>query len=238
MHILSRPRPSILNGLLLLLALSCSVQAAERELVDVEAFNAITVSGGIDVRLRQGDKHSVVINTMLGSTNDVLADIGNGKLTLSRKSSTFFFFLQWFAHYRVDVTMPELTNLHASGGSNVDAQGVFTGENIRLMTSGGSDTRIEVDTVVLELESSGGSDLTLRGKADRAVITVSGGSDLHASRFEVREAEIEAGGGSDVEITVTESLTANISGGSDLSYGGEPRYTNIDASGGADASAR
>ena len=62
----------------------------------------------------------------------------------------------------------------------------------------------------------------------------SGGSDFNASGLQTEEADLHSSGGSDLSIAVRDRIVANASGGSDITYSGEPRSVNVNASGGSD----
>jgi hypothetical protein len=66
----------------------------------------------------------------------------------------------------------------------------------------------------------------------------SGGSDLNASRLTANTAEVESSGGSDLSIAVRDAIVANASGGSDISYSGQPTTVKVNASGGGDVRQR
>lgn len=87
------------------------------------------------------------------------------------------------------------------------------------------------------IECSGGSELTLTGASANANIICSGGSRCYAYDFAAQTATVDISGGSNLEITVTESLTGDNSGGSHIRYKGSPSYLNINNTGGSTTSA-
>ena len=84
---------------------------------------------------------------------------------------------------------------------------------------------------------SGGSKLTLNGSCDKADIVCSGGSRCYAYGFDTAAATVDISGGSALEITVSESLTGDNSGGSHIRYKGVPARLNVNNSGGSTTSA-
>lgn len=85
---------------------------------------------------------------------------------------------------------------------------------------------------------SGGSRATLNGTCTNADIECSGGSVLHGYDLSVQNAEVEISGGSRLEITVTQSLTGENSGGSAISYDGSPAILNVNNTGGSQTAPR
>lgn len=80
---------------------------------------------------------------------------------------------------------------------------------------------------------SGGSQAIFSGTCTSARIDCSGGSVFHGYGLSAGVAEVVNSGGSRLEITVTQALAGENSGGSVLLYRGEPSMLNVDNSGGS-----
>jgi len=219
-----------------LLAAPGAAYAQERETRALTGFDAIAVGGGIDLVVTQGDGFRVEVESD-DDVAEILTEVRNGTLEIKHDRQPWGLF-DWGDNGTVYVTLPELTALTASGGSDVRADGTLSGDELAIVASGGSDVEIDVAVGTLAATASGGSDTRLSGTARVAQLHSSGGSDLNASRFTVAEANVQSSGGSDVSINVTERIVANASGGSDITYGGDPRSVNVNASGGADVRRR
>lgn len=219
-----------------LIAVSASAYGQDRETRALTGFDAIAVGGGIDLFVRQGEDFRVEVE----SDDDVakiVTEVRDGTLQI-RRDRTLSGFFDWGDHGAVYVTLPALTALTASGGSDVRADGTLSGDELAIVASGGSDVAIDVAVGTLAATASGGSDTRLSGTARTAHLHSSGGSDLNASQFTVAEANVDSSGGSDVSIAVSERIVANASGGSDITYSGDPGSVNVNASGGADVRRR
>jgi hypothetical protein len=196
----------------------------------------VEVGGGIDLLLRQSAAFSVEVETD-DELADILTEVRGSTLTIRRKSSVNFF--DWGGdNGSVSVTLPTLVSLTASGGSEVETQGTFTSERLTIVASGGSDVEIDVAAGTLEAETSGGSDLTLSGSARSVSVSSTGGSDLNAGRLTADVADVHSSGGSDLTIAVREKITGDASGGSDVTYTGNPPTVDVDTSGGSDVHQR
>jgi hypothetical protein len=218
----------------LVIALSVSLPAlADQETRDLSGFDSIEISGGIDLVLRQGQGFTVEVENDDGELDEIITEVRGTTLVIRRERSGSFF--DWSGDSgSVTVRLPTLVSLQASGGSDVEAEGAISGDRLALTASGGSDVSLDLAVGNLEVEASGGSDVSLSGTARSAHVQSSGGSDLNASRLMAEAANLESSGGSDLSIAVRDSLVANASGGSDISYTGDPRSKNINSSGGAD----
>ena len=224
---------ALITQLICSVLLSSHADAQERESRPLNGFDAIEVGGGIDLFVRQGTAFAVEVEADNGELAEIVTEVSGKTLTIRRKSS-FNFFHWGDEHGSVNVTLPTLVSLKASGGSDVTTQGTFTSDNIEVVASGGSDVEIAVAAGMLDAETSGGSDLRLSGTARSARVRSSGGSDLNARGLTADEADVESSGGSDLAIGVREKIVGNASGGSDITYSGQPSTVDVDTGGGAE----
>ncbi len=91
----------------------------------------------------------------------------------------------------------------------------------------------DVSAADVDLDLSGGSRIELVGSADNLVADGSGGSQSELGSFPVGSANIKISGGGGATIDVSGTLDLDLSGGSKVLYGGEPKLGDIDLSGGS-----
>ncbi len=172
--------------------------ADESETRPLDGFNAVAVAvaGGIDLVVRQGQPFRVEVQADDGKLGDVVTEVRSGTLEIRRRQPSGLF--NWGDAGSVNVTLPALVALTASGGSDVETEGAFTSDALKVVASGGSDVVIDVAVGALDVEASGGSDLHLSGTARTARVQSSGGSDLDAGRLTVDDADVQSSGESDL----------------------------------------
>src|SRR5262245_56641939 len=97
--------------LILISALSASLPAlADQETRDLSGFNAIEVSGGIDLVARQGDGFIVEVETDDGELDEIVTEVRGSTLVIRRDRSGGFF--NWGGDGGlVTVRLPELVSL-------------------------------------------------------------------------------------------------------------------------------
>ena len=200
-----------------------------RAVRDVAPFTTINVEDGIDIYLTIAKHESIEVETHEDMLDLLATEVDDGILHVYFKRSR-----PWFSTARVYVTTPEVHKITASGGSDVKGENTIETDHLTIKASGGSDIYLTVQVNSLNIESSGGADIHLSGNAQRIEARTSGGSDLKAADLTVKEAVLQSSGGSDIRITVTEALTANASGGSDIYYKGNPEIIKANSSGGGD----
>ncbi|RYY76885.1 MAG: DUF2807 domain-containing protein [Gammaproteobacteria bacterium] len=209
----------------------------------------VQASSGVRLERIQGETESLKLKTSAELLKHVHVDLTDGKLTLTveKKFSDPF---SWMSKDDVvfslaiknlqliglsggvdakvgKITLPALT-IKSSGG----ADSIFTNLNVKdlsIEASGGSD--IKVDTLSSEtvrLQISGGSDFNIRqkGTTNSLAINAGGGSNCNAKNLDSFNADVIAGGASDVEVNASKTLKVNAGGASDIDYYGNPQITS------------
>jgi hypothetical protein len=228
-------------AILFLLPVLLQASAQDRTIHDANAvkrnlsgFHAIQVGGGVDLYISQGREETVVVSASRTEDRDkIKTEVVNGELRIYMEPGNW----GWSGGNRqlkAYVSVKDISQLHAGGGSDVFIEGVLRSDKLDLSFSGGSDGKGEVDAGTLSVNVSGGSDATLKGRAGSARIVASGGSDFLGQGLAADTVQAEANGGSDVYITVNKELNARASGGSDVYYSGTGVIRDISASGGSE----
>jgi hypothetical protein len=212
---------------------SAPAGAQQRQTRPLTGFDAIEVGGGIDLFVRKGDGFVVEVEASQEDAAKIVTEVVGSTLRIGREKTSWGSF-DWGDLGSVHVTLPALVSLDASGGSDVEAEGTFSSDKLHVGASGGSDVTIDVAAGELDIDASGGSDLRISGSARSARVESSGGSDLNASALTADEADVESSGGSDLRIAVRQKIVGDASGGSDVTYTGQPTTVNVDTSGGAE----
>jgi hypothetical protein len=197
---------------------------------NVSGFHAISVSGGIDLYLSQGDEAVAVSASDIDMRNRIRTVVENGvlKIYLDREG----FHWSWGStHMKAYVSVKTLDHLEASGGSDVFTETMIRSDKLGVHLSGGSDMKAQVSSSDLSIEQSGGSDVSISGNVANLSIDASGGSDFHGYDLASDYCDIEASGGSDMYITVNKELNVSASGGSDVHYKGNAVIRKMSTSG-------
>jgi hypothetical protein len=207
---------------------------------NVPAFHGIRVSGGIDLYLSTGEP-AVAVSARDSEYRDrIRTAVEDGVLRIwyEWKDSKG---IVWGnnKNLKAYVSVKQLDQLSASGGSDVFIDGTLTAPNLKVDLSGGSDFKGKVSVSgTLETHLSGGSDVNVSGSAGTLAVFASGGSDFNGSDLVADTMKAEATGGSDVDATVNREVRASASGGSDVYYRGSADLKESHKSGGSDIKKR
>ncbi len=174
-------------------------------------FYAIDAGDGFEVVITQGSSYSVNITTNENTMQYLDVKVVGQTLDLGVSGINFASTL------KAEITMPDLTAVTLSGGAKADASGFNLTHNFNV-------------------DLSGGSRIAIVGQASDLKAVGSGGSNLHLQDFKVNNAQVTLSGGSQGTVNAADTLDADLSGGSHLSYRGNPTLGNVNTSGGASIS--
>ncbi|UCE44095.1 MAG: DUF2807 domain-containing protein [Candidatus Bathyarchaeota archaeon] len=194
-------------------------------------FSVVKVRSGFEVEIIESSSYSIKI-----TADDNVIDY----VEVSKGIDTLIIRLRWGYSYqsvtlKAKITMPELYELELSGGTRGTVEGFSSSHEFVAELSGGSHLSGDFTTSGdAQFTLSGGSHLSeLDGVANNLRISASSGSHLELSDFQVHDAHVDLSGGSHATINLDGRLDADLSGGSNLLYIGDPTMGDIDTSGGS-----
>lgn len=224
---------------LLILLLSVVFATAQKTIIDdsnaevrtvTGSFNAIKVSGGIDLYLSQYETESVAVSASeVEYRNDIKTEVENGVLKIYFDGNKL---TSWKNRkLRAYVSFKKLELLMASGASDIRVTGVIDVPLLRIECNGASDFNGAIKVNEFSIELGGASDATISGTATSVTIKSGGASDFKGFDLIAENCTAHANGASDIHITVNKELNVHASGASDISYKGEAVIKNLQTSG-------
>lgn len=194
------------------------------------SFNAIKVSGGIDIYLSQSATEAVAVSaTEQKYKDDIKTVIENGTLHIYYDSKRGW--TKGNKKLKAYVSFKNLERLEAGGASDVQVAGTIAVPSLSLDMSGASGFKGAVEVNTLAIELSGASDAKISGKAANVTIQSSGASDVKGYDLVTENCTAKASGASDINITVNKELNVHASGASDIYYKGTCVIKDIHSSG-------
>jgi hypothetical protein len=181
-----------------------------------EDFTRVSASEGLMVYVTQADDFKIEVEGDDNIIDLIRTDIKNGKLRIHADENI------GRATKNVYVSLPTITELHASSGSHLETVNIVN--TTELAVDGSSGAIVEVDLIAqdLEIDASSGANLDINGKADNVNVDVSSGGNINAKDLETKACTAEASSGGNIKIQVSEKLMANANSGGNISYSGEP----------------
>jgi hypothetical protein len=200
------------------------------ENLDFRDFSAIEAGSAVQVSVIQSDSYGVKISAGEKVFDRIEVTQEGQTLKIGVKPGLFFGIFD----VKVEITMPALNSLELSGACRGVIDGFSSSSQFIAKVSGASSLDLSNFMVGdVEFEVSGASHVTGEGTGNNLATSVSGASNLDLTNFQVNDANVNLSEASHAIVNLTGRLDANVSGGSNLEYIGEPTLGNITTSGGS-----
>ena len=207
----------------------------------LDAFEAVAVSGAIDLVVRQGAQQSVQVQAddNLLSMLETLVESGRNGSTLKvrwKRDSGWGSGrqnMQTRSKVLITVVMPKLSAVAVAGSGDVRVE-TFTTPALQLSLSGSGDARLNgLTTDELSVRVSGSGDVSGNGSAAKVKISIAGSGDVRLAEMRADDVSVAIAGSGDAAVNAQKALTVNIAGSGDVSYTGDAQVKSSVAGSGS-----
>lgn len=197
------------------------------ERLDVDEFQAISVSSMYDVDVVVGEVESLTITTDDNVMEFLDIEVRSDGLHLGLEDGIKI----ENATVRASVTLSTLERLDASGVSDVRVVG-DSAAKLDVRVSGMSDIELDLTMGDVSIQSSGASGVSGAGEAIAVELGSSGTSSIDFSNVAIGSAEVTASGATEIDVSTAATVTGNISGAATLMVNPDSDVS-VERSGGA-----
>jgi hypothetical protein len=175
---------------------------------DTGAFDAVSLSGGFNVVIRQGAGNKVEVKAdrnLLAHIETRVVDGSKGRtLEIGPKKGIN---ISTSTNPSFTIEMPTLRAVAVAGSGTV---------KVEAMKTGGVDAAI-----------AGSGDIRFASlDAERLAMKVSGSGDVKAAELVAEDVKVTIAGSGDAQVQATKTLNVSIAGSGDVKYAGSPEITS------------
>ncbi len=202
--------------------------AAQKETVQVEDFDKVSMGRSGTVYLRQGNETRVEIIASEEVKEDLQIEVRNGELQIRNKRNN------WrgsSGKLEVFVITPEINAMSVSGSGKIIAENKINTKELRIAVSGSGKVISPIEAEKTTIAISGSGDAELSGQVGMLNAAISGSGGVSGEDLRVEKCEITISGSGNCKIHVKESIDARISGSGSVKYTGDPAHVNSKTSG-------
>jgi hypothetical protein len=195
---------------------SLSVQANTEHSLDVNRFNRVAASQGVEVNITMGSSTQVVVKAETEKDLERLeieVDDGELRIRSGAWSSSIWNWRGSGGRVSVGVVVSELEGLSASLGAKVIA--------------------VEVDCEELSLDASSGSKIVVTGGCNAVEVDASSGAVVDARDFKVEVVTVDASSGAYIDVFASVNFQGDASSGASVDVFGTPKLFEASTSSGA-----
>ncbi|MDI3320483.1 head GIN domain-containing protein [Pinibacter soli] len=196
------------------------------EVRTVGKFNAIDVSGGIQLMLSQGTQQVVASAATVEDRNNLITEVHDGVLKISFDYSLYPRGTKG-KQLKVYVAVPELAALEGSSGVQITVDGSLSSGQMVLSLSSGSSFKGTMKSSKMVVHQNSGSQVSLSGSGDELVIKTSSGAVFKGYDFVAKNCTADVASGGIIETNVSTGLVAEASSGGSIRYKGTGNIVKI-----------
>jgi hypothetical protein len=210
-----------------LLIISHLIQAQNVETRQLPAFSKLDLQGAADVVLIQGERESAKIEAENIALDHIYTEVRNQTLYISLKKRQRYENLK----LKIYLTFRQLNAIASNGAFNLSGESTIQATDFLVDFSGAGNLDLKINAKNLKLYSSGAGNMEVSGKADFQQIVLSGAGNVEAFGLMSKISEVELNGVGNVEINVSNELSAELNGMGSIRYKGNPTSKNISKNG-------
>ncbi len=184
----------------------------------VQGFDKVSVSGGGELTLVQGDQESLTVEADDNLLPYIRSEVRNGNLLLGPHEAN----VRSSRPIRYQLALKNLRELHVSGSVRSEAARIRS-DSLGLHISGSGRVEVgQLEARALTVNISGSGTTTVAGAVDQQEIHISGSGDQVAPDLKSQRAQVHISGSGGATLWVTDALNAHISGSGRVQYRGQP----------------
>jgi hypothetical protein len=194
---------------------------------DLEDFDKISVTRGMNVYITQGPIQKVVVKADENLLDVIETSVSDGTLKVSCNRG-----IRKAESNKVLVTIPNIDLLKTTAGSNVFADDTLNLRTLEIKSTAGSNIKLVLIAGELNVSAMAGSNVFLNGSSESFTAKANSGSNVKAGDLRAATCDLKASSGANIWINVQKELNAGVSSGANVFYYGNPETTNIEKSSG------
>jgi hypothetical protein len=184
----------------------------------VSSFSGVSVSGDIDLYIKQDSVSSVKIEADENLHEYIHITVKGNILEIKEERG---YNLQSSKGIKVYISGPSFNHFEASGACEIFSENKITGTGeIRINMSGAGGIKLDLNAPSVRAELSGASYLSLSGETKSFKVDGSGASGIRCFNLITDNTEIDISGAAKAEVVANVKLDVHVSGAADVKYKG------------------
>lgn len=185
-------------------------------------FEAVSVTGGIEVIMEQGDEEKARVETWGIDEEKVDLFVKNGGLRIQLLNLSKIGDRQ----VKVYLTYKKLEGVKASAGARVYGRDLIQADRFVVKASSGGFVNVEVETTTLDARVGEGGVIEISGSTDTQEVNAATGGRYEGYDMDANRSHARASTGGEITLVANEALDASANTGGSITYRGEPEEKN------------
>lgn len=190
---------------------------------ELDAFDAISLSGDLQVRVRQGATTRVEVradNNLLPLIETRIVEGSKGRtLEIGPKKG---YNLAGTTREQITLQMPQLRRVAVGGSGDVRVEAMNTPSVDASIGGSGKIVFVDVTSQSMTLSVAGSGDVEVSGRTGNLSLSVAGSGDVNARSLAADVVKASVAGSGSAQVHAIKTLRVSIAGSGDIAYLGSP----------------
>lgn len=192
--------------------------------VKTQSYNALNVSGSMDVILLKGTEGNISITAAENVQDNIFIESDGTTLTIKMKNN---FSLQNTKKISIIVPFEDISEISLSGSGNIEGKDMLKSSSLALNLQGSGEIKVSVEANSLDAQLNGSGDIKLTGKTTDVEVKTTGSGNFEGKELTSDNAQIYISGSGDSTIFAKNSLKARIQGSGSIFCAGNPTTNDV-----------
>ena len=193
-----------------------------QDVMELEHFDEISVTGIIQVKLIQSDEEKLELTTNNFHRHDVKVRVEQGVLRISVTKS-----LIKDANVDITVFYKQIRRIKANAGARVSAKEIITGDKLDLKANSGAKIELEVKVNDMHTRLAEGSQMYISGSTESLNVSAASGAVFHGYELSSDYTYSNANTGARIRVVANKSIEAGANTGGRVTYKGNPEDKDL-----------
>ena len=177
----------------------------------------------MDVELVQGNEGSIQVTTDENLHEYLVIETENGKLNIKTKKNVS---LRPKKGIHISVPVSDIDGLILTGSGDITSNSTLNTSGLDVNLIGSGDISLDVKANKVDAKVTGSGDLKLSGSVTDFEIKVTGSGDFKGSELTAKNTQVYVSGSGSAKVNATNSIKARVNGSGDVSYSGNPEFSD------------
>ncbi len=200
---------------------------------DIENFDALDVSSGLEVLVTFGEKTYLEIEADENLVELIKTDLRNRRLRIYSEMN-----IRRAKSKKIHITVPQLRSIEVSEAAIVKSQNSLKTDEIEIEVSSAGELELEVEARIIRTEVSSAANVFLKGETEQLHAEVSSAGKLNAFDLVSKYCYISVSSAGHAKVNTQKELNAEASSAGSILYVGDPIEKIIEKSSGGSVTPR
>ena len=191
--------------------------------VTTSDYNAIEVTGSMDVELVNGNEGNIKVTTDENVHEYLVIETKDGTLNIKTKKNVS---LKTKKGIHISVPFKDINEITLTGSGDIVTKSRIKASSFDVDLTGSGDIVLDIEADEIDAKVTGSGDLKMTGRVTDFEVKVTGSGDFKGNDLSSSNTQVYVSGSGSAVVNASNSIKARINGSGDIRYSGNPELSD------------